>query len=258
MKYNLLEIVQLILSSMDSDEVNSISDTVEAYDIALLVRSVFFDLSTDLNLPEHETLFELTASQDTAKPTLMFLPANVATLKEVKYNVKLPTESFSNYKFIKEVSLNDFISMQNGLRTVSDGTVGSMEVSINGETFEFLYRNNKDPEFYTSVGDGTLIFDSYMITSGDDTLQKSKTLCQGTILPVFILEDTFIPDLDITQFPLLINTAKTRAFSEKKQLQNSESAGHARRQKIIAQKRKRVIKPYLSEVYRVKARYGRK
>ncbi len=51
----------------------------------------------------------------------------------------------------------------------------------------------------------------------DTTLQTSKTLCYGQIIPTFTLEDSFIPDLDDTQFPLLLNEAKAIAFVELKQ-----------------------------------------
>jgi hypothetical protein len=41
-KMTLLEIVQDVLNDMDSDEVNSISDTVEATQIANICRSVYY------------------------------------------------------------------------------------------------------------------------------------------------------------------------------------------------------------------------
>ena len=41
MKFTLLEMVQEILSDMDSDEVDSIEDTVEAEQVATIVRSTY-------------------------------------------------------------------------------------------------------------------------------------------------------------------------------------------------------------------------
>src|SRR5574341_1111413 len=98
MRYTLLEMVQLILSAMDSDEVNSISDTVESNQVALLLKSVFYDLATELRLPEHEALFELNASGDNAQPTLMTVPTEVVRVKTISYNNQAAADIYSNYQ----------------------------------------------------------------------------------------------------------------------------------------------------------------
>lgn len=254
MKYTLLEMTQLLLASMDSDEVNSINDTVEAYDIALTIKSVYYDLATDLNLPEHSTLFELNASGDNAKPTLMTVPSNVTSLTKVRYNYQETGETYENYQTLTQMSLNDFIMMQNGLRGLTSN-VGSMDVTVNGETFEFMYKTNAMPKYYTVLEDNTLIFDAYDSTE-DTTLQKSKTMCEGVVYPTFTIDDAFTPDIDPTQFSLLINKAKQRLFVEKKQIENVEASSETRRQKIITQKRKRKVKGQ-NEVFNVLSRFGK-
>ena len=50
MKKTVLEIVQDIMNDMDSDKVNSISDTVESQQIAQTVRTVFESMVTNLSL----------------------------------------------------------------------------------------------------------------------------------------------------------------------------------------------------------------
>ncbi len=254
MKYTLLEIVQLILQSMDSDEVNSIQDTVESNDIAHLVKSVYYDLAVDLNLPEHETLFELNASGTSTKPTLMTVPDNVTRLDWIKYNVQETGEDYENYQNVDRVPFNIFLERQTSLRNQTSG-VGEMTITFNGETFNMMYETDRMPTCYTTVDDNTLIFDAYDSTE-DSTLQKSKTMCSGVVYPVFTLSDSFVPDLDPTQFSYLINRAKYRAFAEKKQVQNAEAAGEARRQKILVQKRKRKVKDS-REIYKVLSRWGK-
>src|SRR5262245_33890392 len=88
MKFSVLELTQEILSSLISNEVNSITDTVESLQVATLLRSGFYDLAVDLNLPEHETLIELDASNDATKPTLMFVPENVSKIHWIKYDCR--------------------------------------------------------------------------------------------------------------------------------------------------------------------------
>jgi len=256
-KYTLLEIVQQILSSMDSDEVSSINDTVESYQVALLVKSVFYDIATDLNLPEHQGLFELDASGDNLKPTLMTLPTTVTRLDEIKYDNKATADNYKDYKDVEYMPWPEFFRMQAALRDESITTVGQMSVTHNAETFEVLYRNDRHPLFWTTFDDYQIIFDSYN-SEEDTTLQKSKTMCQGALYPTFSLTDNAYPDIDPTQFSYLVNKCKTRAFAELKQMANPESNAETRRQKIILQKRmRRTQGKQFGEIDKI-ARYGRK
>lgn len=249
--FTLLDITQQILSSMDSDEVNSISDTVESNQVALLIRGVYYDLSTDLNLPEHESLFELNASGDNTKPTLMTLPTSCHKLNWLKYNKQTSLDINSKYENVCFMPFKEFVEMTNALNNSADG---SMNTIINGETFEFLYRSNKHPEYFSTPDDYNLIFDSYYSTD-DTTLQKSKTMCSGLLYPTFTLSDSFTPDLNPQQFSLLINRAKERAFIELKQMENRDASKEARRQKIVTQWDKNRIE---REVAILRApRYGR-
>ena len=86
MKYTLLELVQNILSSMDADEVNSITDTVEAQQVAKIVRTVYMDIMERANLPEHYGLVNLQASGTTLKPVLMTVPSSVQDIIWIKYD----------------------------------------------------------------------------------------------------------------------------------------------------------------------------
>src|SRR5690348_2839489 len=189
MRYTLLEMVQLILSAMDSDEVNAISDTVESNQVALLLKSVFYDLATELRLPEHDSLFELDASGDDTQPTLMTVPSNVVKLKTVSYNNILTDDSYSNYVPCVYLTFPQFMDLTGPWKDFTDD-VGEMSFLNNDETFEVMYMTNKMPQFYTTVDDYTLLFDSYDIDE-DTTLQKSKTLCTGSVYPTFTLTEDF-------------------------------------------------------------------
>lgn len=236
MRFTLLEMTQQILSAMDSDEVNSISDTVEAYQVATLIRNVFYDIATDLNLPEHNGIYELVASGDNAKPTLMTLPTTATRLDTIQYDNKLTADTYKNYRDVCYLPWHEFFQKQRALIEEVSG-VGEMEVTHNGETFEIMYQDDKMPEFWSTFDDHQIIFDSYDSTE-DTTLQKAKTIAHGALYPAFSMTDGAYPDIDPTQFSYLINKAKTRAFVELKQQSNQESAAESRRQKIILQKRK--------------------
>lgn len=234
MKYTLLEAVKLILSSMDSDEVASISDTVESNQVALILKSVYYDCAVELGLEEQEKLFELTEAS-ISQPVLMTIPTNVMHLSSVKYNNKLSTETLPNYTEVEYLPFEEFMEKQQGLST--DTNASSMTFSVNGESFETIYLDNAFPTSYTSISGQTLLFNSYLATE-DSYLLKAKTMCLGTVYPAFTMSDSFVPDLNPTQFSYYINRAKVRAFSELKQVQNQEAASETRNQKIVIQKRK--------------------
>ena len=235
-KQTLLEITQSILASMDSDEVNSINDTVESYDIALLLRDVYYDIAVELNLTAHESLFELEASGDADQPVLMYLPDNVQTLWWIKYDNQEAGETNKNYLPVEYLNFDDFFQMQNSLVFDTDD-VAQMTFEMNDEEFDIMYETDRFPLKYTAIGNQVLLFDA-LDTTVDTTLAKSKTMCGGLVYPTFTLEDDFTPDLDASQFPYYRNRAKYRAFSEKKQIDNREAAGEAKNQKMLMQKRK--------------------
>ena len=236
MRYTLLEATQLILSAMDSDEVNSISDTVESNQVALILKSVYYDCAVDLNLQEHERLFELNASGDVTKPVLMTLPTTVTNLNSIKYNYKLATETLPNYQEIQYLPFDEFQKMQQG-SSGDTANAFSMAFSSNGESFESIYFNDAMPSYYTVISGSTVIFDSYLV-SEDSTLQKSKTMCKGMTYTTFVMDDSFVPDLAPDLFSYWLNRAKVRAFAELKQAPNQEAASETRNQKIVLQKRK--------------------
>ena len=257
MKYTLLELTQLILSAMDSDEVNSISDTIESNQVALLLKGLYYDIATDLGLPEHEGLIELTASGDSAKPVLMTVPATVTRVTSIAYDTRgtnTDTIDLPQWKPLEYLPLNEFITRTQALRS-SETNISSMQVTSGTDTFEFIHRNDIAPTYYTSFDDDQLIFDSYDNTL-DTTLQKSKTLCYGARYSDFSMTDTFVPDLDATQFSYYVNKAKVRAFAELKQQSHQEAMGEARRQKIIVQKRQRKT-PDLTP-FQKRPNYGRR
>lgn len=251
MRSTLLQAVQEILSSMDSDEVNNYDDTVESLQVTTILKAVFYDLATDLNLPEHEEMFNLTASGDPTKPVLMTLPNNCVHLDWIKYDNALSGNS--DYRHVCYATRQDFLENQRGLVNQTE-SVGQMVVTSNAQSFNFMYRTDLFPTMYTTIDDTQLVFDAFM-SDVDTTLTGAKTVAYGNLYPPFTLANAFTPQLDPAQFRLWISTAKTRAFNELKQQQNSESASFARRQKIISQKRRHRV-PTEAEVFRV-ARFGR-
>ena len=104
-------------------------------------------------------------------------------------------------------------------------------VTITENGVKLYVYNDKAPSYYTSFNDDILLFDSYDSTV-DTTLQSSKTMCYGRVIPTWSMTDAFVPSLDNNLFPLLINEAKSVAFVELKQQANQKAENESRRQRI--------------------------
>lgn len=227
-KMNILEMVQNILSAMDSDEVNSISDTVEALQVATVLKDVYFELTSGMDEPSFENLLALNASIDVTHPTYMSLPSNVKNIKWVKYNYM--TGGNVDYHDIKYLTPEDFIIMTNNASGMSSILVCTDAAS----GAQLVIQTNKNPSFWTTFDNQNVIFDSYDADI-DDTLQQSKVLCWGQLIPIFSIEDNFIPVLDADMFPQFLAEAKSVCFVNFKQVSNSKSEQQARRQRVRRQ-----------------------
>lgn len=240
---------------MDSDAVSSINDTDEAFQVATLVQGVYYDLATELGLLEHDGLYELVASGDSTKPTLMTLPTNAIRLDWLRYDKRITGDTTAFWENVAFVPYNLFLDIQLGLRSITDGTTGEMTFVQNSQNFTMMYKNNLAPTYYTTMDDLTFLFDSFDNTV-DTTLQASKTMAYGSIYPTFSLVDSFAPDLEPQQFAYFRNRAKVRAFAELKQQVNQEAMVETKNQKVHLQRGRHIIEQ-LPEVYKV-FRAGRK
>jgi hypothetical protein len=224
MKYTLLELTQNILSRLDSDEVDSISDTTEAMQVARIVRNTYFNILARAQLPELKKLVQLVSSGDNTKPVLMTRPDNVTHIDWIKYNVRTSTDTNDIFDYVTILPLQQFLEQVDVLNT-TDSNVDSM--TFNSITFN--YRNDVRPFYCTIVEDDTIIFDAFD-SSVDTILQTSKTKVYANTNPTFDLVDGTIPDLDDQQFPLLLNEATSVAFVDLKQQANEKAEQESRRQ----------------------------
>lgn len=254
-EYTLLDYTQTILSAMDSETVNSYSDTVESIQVANVIRTVYNDLQARLDLPEHYTLFELTASTNSLQPILMTRPSDVMTIEWIQYDKKILGQTDPFYQDVPFLNLDEFLRRMNSLK-VSDTGIGTFDLTQGTDSVTFIYRTNRAPSYYTTFDDRTIIFDSYD-SAVDSTLQKTKTRAYGKKDQTFTLNDTFVPFLDRDLSTLLLNESKVLAFAELKQDQHQVAKQWANRGWTKVQKSQRGINHEQTELDRA-PNYGRR
>lgn len=150
------------------------------------------------------------------------------------------TQAAPGYKEVKLLTIKDFIRMTNSFN-LNDSDVGFYNLTVPQnsnnlpQSFIIKYRNDKQPQYWTVMSNHFILFDSFDNTQ-DSTLQSSKTLGYGWVVPAFLMEDNFTPDLDEAQFPMLLQEAKSLAFLEIKQTVHPKAEKEVMRQLSSLQK----------------------
>lgn len=227
MRYTLLELTKAVLSSMDSDEVNSINDTVESQQVVEVIKTVYDDIISRGGLQSNKTLFNLTASNDPSKPILMLKPNGIDRIEWVKYDVRKDNETVPVWNTLSYMPIEEFIDYIHSYRQ-GETNVETFTHVFDGFTVDFVYRNDTAPLYYTTYDDEQIFFDAYDNTV-DNTLQSSKTLCYGNKPTDFQKTDSFVPELQPQQFALLLNESKSLAWAELKQTIHQKAEATARK-----------------------------
>ena len=225
MKKTLLQIVKDILSEMDSDEVNSIDDTVESLQVAQIIENCYYEMVSNRNWPHHKKLVQLDASGDLTKPNYLKLPESLKELSFFKYETQKFGDTRKIITDVKYKHPDEFLYYISSRNSDND----NVEIIEDFSGSKLLIFNDVAPQYWTSFDDVYLITDSYD-SSLDTTLQKSKSQCVAFILPTWSMTDEFIPDLPIDAFPALIEEAKSTAFFTLKQMANQKAEQKAARQ----------------------------
>lgn len=232
MKMTLIEMVQDIASDMNSDAVNSINDTPEAKQIAQIIKSTYYELLNLYEWPRRNGLAKLGATGDNTKPTHLVIPTSVDEIKELRYNTKKKATDPDRFEVVQYVSPDNFLTITD--RYDSTDTTTQIVTDYSGAV---LYiKNDRAPTYWTSFDDKYVVFNAYD-KSIDSSLQSSKTRCIATLNHEFVMDDSFVPDLPESHFPLLLAEAKSACFLRIKQTQDAKAEQQAVRQRIAAVQR---------------------
>jgi hypothetical protein len=225
MKRTLLEIVQNILNDLDSDEVNSISDTTESQQVAEIVKQAYFDIISNRNWAHLSGLFQFPSAIDTERPTHINMPENIKEVEFIKYDKRKEATDSMLIRDIDYVLPHEFLT-----RTYSRNSNNSNIKTVdNGDGTVLLIQSDKAPEFWTSFDDKALVFDSYN-SKIESTIQNTKLSIKAFVHPVWNSTDDFVPDLPAEAFSNLVAEAKSNAFLTLKQVANDKAEMTAQRQ----------------------------
>jgi hypothetical protein len=148
------------------------------------------------------------------------------------------------YKWVTLLPIETFFSMVDQFDP-SETNVGSYSLTVVddatnvSQNFTIYYKNNHQPTYCTVLSNQFVIFDSYDSTQ-DSILQTSKNRVMAWSIPFWTMSDTFTPNINEQHFPLMMNDAKSLAFTEIKQMPHQKAEDEVARQLVSLQKWKAI------------------
>ncbi len=224
-KKTLLQMSQDVLNDLDSDEVNSINDTVEASQVAQIIRSCYEEMMSNRNWPSQKKIIQLEASGTVNRPNYLTFPEGIKELVSFKYNTIKDGETRIQFKDVKWLYPDEFLAKLDARNSDND----NIQQVQDDSGVVLLVQNDKAPEWWTTFDDSWIVCDSYD-SAVDDTLKKSKTQAIVYKEATWTHTDSFIPDMPEEAFSALIEEAKSTAFIVLKQMANQKAEQKATRQ----------------------------
>lgn len=222
-KLTLLTMVQKILSSMDSDDVNSISDTEEAIQLTDVIEDTYFHLMSQKDWPHLKQTCTLESLSDATRPNYLRVPDLVSEIMDIKYNTTKAGDASESIATIRYKDPMEFTDMT---LTRSTANVEVQKIFTLNNTPLFIY-NERDPLWWTSFDDEHIVFDAWD-SAEEATLSGAKCFVHCIKSPVFDKNtDTFIPDLPEELFPTLLAESKRAAHLYHKQSDSPVDAKRA-------------------------------
>lgn len=226
MKMSLLDMIQDIMSDMNSDDVNSVADTPESLQVAQIIKSVYYEMiSRREEWPHLRKMAVLSGLADASYPNYLKLPENVSRMDYLWYDVRKDGETRSRFTKLTYMSPERFLENANRLNLDRADVV-----EITGfDGIKYNIQNDKAPQYWTSFDDEYIILDSYNSVV-EATVQGSKSQAQVYTIPAWTMTDNFVPDFPSEVFPGFLAEAKSACFLRITQQADEKSEQQAVRQ----------------------------
>lgn len=220
-----LEMVQDILSSMDSDNVNSVSDTVESQQVMDILQASYYEIMSRRDWQHTRTFGQLVAVSDSEQPNKIALPANTSRVICFKYRSDTVEDTREKWKEVRYVDPCEFVDKLQA----RDNTDSAIQEVITDGLVKLYVKNDQAPNIWTSFDNEFIYTDAYD-NGVDDTLQQSRSSIVYLKEETFVLGDTAIQSLPMNMFPLLLAEAKSVAHLQLRQQPNQKAEQAASRQ----------------------------
>jgi len=223
-KLTLLEMVAHVADKISSDEVSTLAtDSVEVEEITKLVLEVLEDIiyRNDWEFLRDRPM-QLTAGTNEIELTI---PTNVKKIQTVRYRF-VDAGIQSGFRTLQYMHPDEFIQrLQNNRPTEPD----TATVIING--MELYPRTNRQPRYWTSFNEQTIVFDSYDAAENPSGVEATDSTILATIYLDFTGSDieTWVAPIPEQLFTLWKQESVAEAFVQLRQSENPRAERRSRR-----------------------------
>lgn len=207
---------------MDSDKVDSISDTEESMQVAEQLEEVYYELLARQDWPFLRKPLVLTALADVDSPTSYTIPDDVKLIERITYNVS-ETGGYTKRELCY-VEPETFLERCQASEDSADHQVVTL-----GNKVKFYVATNRWPSIWTSFDDTTVVMDAVHLDF-ETTLTTTKISGYGIVIPAFTVSDEFEPPLPSNMQPLLQAELNRQCFRYFKQVESVTDEQKAKRQ----------------------------
>jgi hypothetical protein len=228
-RLTLLQIVQKTLEALNLDEVNSISDSPDAEQVAQIAQDAYYELLNQSDWPHTIRLGQLESLGDATKPNYLRIPDEVVRIDFIKYDATL-TDADDNpvdlieIKDVKWLAPVEFLRLTQTRNTEVDGV--ETITDFNGVRYHIY--NDRGPAFWTSFDDKYVVFDSFN-SDVESTLQGNKSQAMMKWLEDVVINDNTMITAPSHFFQTWLAETKSTAFIYIKQEASAKDEQRARR-----------------------------
>lgn len=221
-KLTLLSMVQKILSSMDSDDVNDIADTEEALQVVDIIEDTYNFLMVQLDPPHLKQTCKMLNGGDATRPTNLIIPDEVSEISKLKYEITDTDDTNRVFRDLIYCEPQDFVDKL----LVRDSSAVEVQESTSPNGTPLFLFNERPPTFWTSFDDELIVADAYDNTESI-TLLGSKTIVLCKVIPDFTKANSFVADLPEKYFPVFLAESRRACHLYLKQQDSAVDAKRA-------------------------------
>lgn len=226
-KFTVIEMVQKVLESLGSDEVNSLDDTVEATQVGRLLEDMYYELLNQKEWPWLKSLRQLESVSDSTRPNFLRIPDTVTRIDNFRYDctdrVTEPLEPL-DIQSVTWLHPEDFLKKVQGRSSDSD----NVDEITTSEGIRLLIFNDACPTWWTSFDDEFVVTDSYDVNI-ETTLEANRSQVLVKEIPTFTRQDSFVADAPANFFQLWLAETKKTAYNYWRQEVSPTDEQRARR-----------------------------
>jgi len=231
MPMTVLEAVNEYLDAVDGFRIDTLQDTDEAQRAARILRRVFYRLFTTNTDNQHEGQLRTLEPSGVSPlyPTSILLPEDIQRVQgsRVEYMID-PVKA--QYKLLTYLHPEEFIDYVRGRTALTPGA--QVVVVPGGVSITVL--TNKQPDYWTSFDDRTLVFDSWNTEDSATIVSARCRMFVQNNTPFFVGDEFLIP-LPDHLLPVLLDNFIDEAALLMRNEALPRTAQHARAGRIKLQ-----------------------